>query len=87
MKDDKDPVGRVANDGPFTLMAVVGALGAALMLGLLVSWGQIASVDSKDLDVLRLAIIALGACAGLIALAYVVRVLLAIWPRHPEGKR
>lgn len=85
MNDDKDPVARVANGGPFILMAVC-ALGGALMMSLLVSWGQGASVAAQDLNLLRLVVMALLAMAVLILLVYVGWVLNAIWPRR-EKKR
>lgn len=85
MNDDKDQVARVANGGPFILMAVC-ALGGALMMSLLVSWGQGASVAAQDLNLLRLVVVALVAMAVLILLVYVGWVLKAIWPRR-EKKR
>lgn len=85
MNDEKDPVARVANGGPFILMAVC-VLGGALMMSMLVTWGEGASVSAQDLKVLRLFVMAAVAMAVLILLVYVGWVLKAIWPRR-EKKR
>lgn len=84
MNDDNDRVSRVAKDGPFTILMIIGPLGVVFILAMLVSQGR---VSSQDLERVGPIAIALAVAAVLVALAFVARVVVAIWPRRADNAR
>ena len=84
MNDENDRVSRVANDGPLTILMVVGALGAVFILVMLVSQGR---VSSQELERVGPIAVALAVSAALLALAFFARVIVAIRPRRAGNAR